>query len=59
MQEYQAAMEGIYTITLTPNTLDEAPAAYKPMEEIIQNMQDTVEIVKIIRPVYNFKAAED
>lgn len=59
MQDYRAAMEGIFTTTLTPDTLDEAPAAYKPMAEIIQNIDETVEIVKVIRPVYNFKAAQD
>ena len=59
MNDFLAAMTGIYTTTLTPDTLDEAPAAYKPMEEIIRNMGDTVEIIRIIKPVYNFKAAED
>ena len=59
MEDYRAAMTGIFTTTLTPDTLDEAPAAYKPMREILRNMQDTVEVIKILHPVYNFKAAED
>lgn len=59
MQEFRETMTGIFTTTLTPDTLDEAPAAYKPMEEILQYIHDTVEVVQIIRPVYNFKAAED
>ncbi|NMA01519.1 MAG: RtcB family protein [Clostridia bacterium] len=58
MTEYAKAMEGIYTTSVNKSTLDEAPMAYKPIEEIINNIQDTVEIVKIITPVYNFKAGE-
>ena len=45
--------------SLAPDTLDEAPAAYKPMAEILQYIRDTVDVVEVIRPVYNFKAAED
>ncbi|MFY9299108.1 MAG: RNA-splicing ligase RtcB, partial [Limnochordia bacterium] len=37
-------------------TLDEAPMAYKPMDEILENIQDAVEVVEVIKPVYNFKA---
>ena len=51
-------MEGIYTTSVSKRTLDEAPMAYKPMEDIIKNIRDTVEIEKIIRPVYNFKAGD-
>jgi tRNA-splicing ligase RtcB (3'-phosphate/5'-hydroxy nucleic acid ligase) len=51
-------MVGIFTTTADINTLDESPMAYKPMQEIIDNIGDTVEIVKIIRPIYNFKASE-
>jgi len=58
MQEFQEAMSGIDTWSLNENTLDEAPQAYKPMEEIIELIKDTVEIVDIIKPVYNFKANE-
>ena len=47
------------TTAANAQTIDEAPMAYKPMEEIVQCIQDTVEIVDIIRPIYNFKAAED
>jgi uncharacterized protein related to proFAR isomerase len=38
--------------------IDESPRAYKPIEEIIDNIKDTVEIIKIIKPIYNFKAVE-
>jgi tRNA-splicing ligase RtcB (3'-phosphate/5'-hydroxy nucleic acid ligase) len=59
MAEFVTSMDGIYTTSLSVDTLDEAPSAYKPMEEIIANIGDTVEIDKIIRPVYNFKASDD
>jgi tRNA-splicing ligase RtcB (3'-phosphate/5'-hydroxy nucleic acid ligase) len=59
MAEFIKSMDGIFTTSLSVDTLDEAPSAYKPMEEIIANIGDTVEIDKIIRPVYNFKASDD
>ncbi|ATW25414.1 RtcB family protein [Candidatus Formimonas warabiya] len=59
LEEFKKSMEGIYTTSLSRETLDEAPFAYKPMEEIIANIQDTVEINRIIKPIYNFKAADD
>lgn len=46
----------VYTTSVVEETIDEAPFVYKPMQEIIDNMRDTVEIQKIIRPIYNFKA---
>lgn len=49
-------MEGIYTTCIGSDTLDEAPFAYRGMEEIKEAIGETVEIHKIIRPVYNFKA---
>jgi RNA-splicing ligase RtcB len=52
-------MKGIYSSTINRNTLDEAPFAYKPMDEIIANIGDTAEIVKVIKPIYNFKAGQD
>lgn len=58
LEEYKKSMKGIYTTSVNETTLDEAPMAYKPMEEILNNIQDTVEVLKIIRPVYNFKAGE-
>lgn len=59
LDEFKKSMDGIYTTSLSKDTLDEAPFAYKPMEEIIANIKDSVEITKIIKPVYNFKASED
>lgn len=55
---YEDAMSGIFTTSVGFDTLDETPQAYKPMEEIVECIKDTVEIVSIIKPVYNFKAAE-
>jgi len=49
-------MEGIFTTSVTEATLDEAPMAYKPKEEILDNISETVDIVEIIKPIYNFKA---
>lgn len=58
VDEFKNEMTGIYTTTANQSTIDEAPMAYKPMEEIIKHIGDTVEIKKIIKPIYNFKAAE-
>lgn len=56
VDEFKKTMQGIYTTTANERTLDEAPFAYKPMQEIIDNIKDTVEIIKILKPIYNFKA---
>ena len=58
MEDYWAAMEGIYTTSVCRNTLDEAPQAYKPMDEILSCISDTVTVLQIIKPVYNFKAGD-
>ena len=58
MEEYEREMAGIYTTSVTLGTLDESPMAYKSIDEIVENIGPTAEIVKRIRPVYNFKAAE-
>lgn len=59
VDEFGKCMEGIYTTTANGQTLDEAPMAYKPMDEIVTLIGDTVDIVDVIKPIYNFKAAED
>lgn len=56
MDEFKKSMEGIYTTSVGESTLDESPMAYKPASEIIGCIGDTVEILEIIKPVYNFKA---
>ena len=58
IDDYKESMKDIYTTSVNEETLDEAPMVYKPMEEIIDCIGDTVEIVKIIKPIYNFKASE-
>ena len=58
LSEFEKQMEGIYTTSVSKRTLDECPMVYKPMEDIIENTADTVEVEKVIRPVYNFKAAD-
>lgn len=58
LEEYQDSMKGIYTTSVNRSTIDEAPMAYKPMKEIMENIRDAVDIVKIIKPIYNFKAGE-
>lgn len=58
MGTFKLSMEGVYSTTVNESTLDEAPQAYKPMDEIIDNIGDTVEIESIIKPLYNFKAAQ-
>lgn len=56
LSEFRESMKDVYTTSVVEETIDEAPFVYKPMQEIIDNIQDTVEIVKIIKPIYNFKA---
>lgn len=58
MEEFESSMEGIYTTSINEFTLDESPMAYKPMEDIMKHIKDTVDIVDIIKPIYNFKASE-
>ena len=58
MEEFEREMQGIYSTSITRQTLDESPMAYKNMDDIVKNIEPTVDIVKRIRPVYNFKAAE-
>ncbi len=57
LQEFEYSMKGIYTTSVNQSTIDEAPFVYKPMQEIIDNIKDTVAIEKIIKPIYNFKAS--
>ena len=56
LESFAATMSGIYTTSVCADTLDEAPAAYKPAASILENIKDTVEVLEIIKPIYNFKA---
>lgn len=58
LKDYEASMEGIYTTSVSYDTIDESPMAYKPMDEILECIKDTVKVEKIIKPVYNFKAGD-
>lgn len=58
LEEFETSMAGIFTTSVNRSTIDESPMVYKPMEEIIQNIEQTVDIEKIIKAVYNFKASE-
>ena len=55
---FNTEMAGIYSTCVVPDTLDESPMAYKSMDEIVENIEPTAEIICRIKPIYNFKAAE-
>ena len=59
VSEYKKQMEGIYTTSVSRGTLDECPMAYKNMEDIVDNIGPTADIVDIIKPIYNFKAGAE
>lgn len=54
--EYKELMQGVYSTSVNESTLDESPFAYKSIEDITAHIEDTVEIVDVVRPIYNFKA---
>lgn len=56
MEAYRKSMEGIYTTSVNEKTLDEAPMAYKSLEDIIDVIKESVDIIEIMKPIYNFKA---
>lgn len=56
MYDFKESMKDIYSTSVVESTIDEAPMVYKPMDEIIANIKDTVEVMDIIKPIYNFKA---
>ncbi len=58
IEEFRQTMKGIYTTSINEDTLDECPMAYKNMDDIVNNIAPTAEIIKIIKPIYNFKAGE-
>ena len=58
LEEYKASMQGIYSTSVNADTLDEAPMAYKSLADIIDVIRDSVEIIDIMKPVYNFKASD-
>ena len=58
MDEFAESMKGIYSETVYVYTKDVSPMVYKPKEEILENIRQTVQVETIIKPVFNFKAAE-
>lgn len=58
LNEYREAMKGVYTTCVNESTLDEAPFAYKSLVDIIDVIRDSVDILDIMKPIYNFKASE-
>ncbi len=58
MEEYRETMKGIYTTSVTEGTLDEAPMAYKSLEDIIDVIGESVDVIEVLKPIYNFKASE-
>ena len=58
LEEYRETMKGIYTTSVNESTLDEAPMAYKSLEDIVDVIRDSVDIIDVMKPVYNFKASD-
>ena len=58
LEAYRAAMAGVYTTSVNERTLDEAPMAYKSLQDIIGVIRDSVDVIEVLRPIYNFKASD-
>lgn len=58
MDEYRETMKGIYTTSINENTLDEAPMAYKSLEDIIDVIRESVDVIDVMKPIYNYKASD-
>ena len=59
LDAYREAMKGVYTTSVSAGTLDEAPMAYKSLEDIIDVIRESVDVIEVLKPVYNFKADEE
>ena len=57
LDEYKEMMKGVYSTSINENTLDEAPMAYKRLEDIIDVIKESVDIIEVMKPIYNFKAS--
>ena len=57
-RDYKVSMQGIYTTSINEKTIDEAPMAYKSLDDIIDVIRESVDVIDIMKPVYNFKASE-
>lgn len=58
LDQYKEEMAGVYTTSVNENTLDEAPMAYKSLEDIIDVIRESVDVIDVMKPIYNFKASE-
>lgn len=58
LEEFQDSMVDVFTTSVNQNTIDESPMAYKPMEEILDNITESVDVIDILKPIYNFKASD-
>ena len=58
MDAYRATMAGVYTTSVNERTIDEAPMAYKSLEDIIDVIRDSVDVIEVLKPIYNFKASD-
>jgi len=58
LEEYQKEMEGIFTTSVGESTLDESPMAYRRIDEILDTIEPTAEVIDLLSPVYNFKASK-
>ncbi|MEG1299547.1 MAG: RtcB family protein [Erysipelotrichaceae bacterium] len=58
LDTFKKEMSGIYSSSVCENTLDESPMAYKPASSILENIHDSVEVIEVIKPIYNFKATD-
>ena len=58
LEAYRKTMEGIYTTSVNEATIDEAPMAYKSLEDIIDIIRESVDVIEVLKPIYNFKASE-
>ncbi len=58
MEEYKKTMEGVYATSVNESTLDEAPMAYKSLDDIIDVIKESVDVIDVMKPIYNFKASD-
>ena len=58
LQDYKNSMEGIKSFTVTENTLDEAPQAYRNIDEIVEATKETMDIIEVVKPIFNFKGLQ-
>ena len=59
LSEYKKQMEGIYSTSVSRGTIDECPMAYKNIDDIVNNITPTAEIIGVIKPIFNFKAGDE